>query len=117
MRLRLALIVPSIGNIGILTVMPHQTCAGHSEPIEVGLRQIADIEPQPLRLAAVFNDKLQQDEAFAGVAEVRARFEMDMQLLVRFDEPEVAEAGRMGQAHPRRDLFPAWIVSEVLVRS
>src|ERR1700674_4622737 len=42
---------------------------------------------------------------------------MDVQLLVRFDEPEIAEAGGVSQAHTRGDLFPARIVSEVLVRS
>ena len=41
---------------------------------------------------------------------------MDVQLLVGFDEPEVAEAGRMGQAHTRRDLFPARIVGQILIR-
>ena len=40
---------------------------------------------------------------------------MDVQLLVGFDEPEVTEARRMGQAHTRRDLFPARIVGEILV--
>ena len=60
MWLRLALIVPSIGDIGVLTVVPNQACAGHPQAVEVGLGQIADIEPQALRLAPVFDDELQQ---------------------------------------------------------
>src|ERR1700683_2566776 len=115
MCLRLALIVPTIGDVGVQAVMPYQAGAGHPQAIEIDLGQIADIEPQPLRLAAVFNDELQQDEAFARIAEVRAGFEMDVQLVVGFDEPEVAEAGGMSQAHTRRDLFPAWIVRQVLI--
>ena len=39
------------------------------------------------------------------------------QLLVGFDEPEVVEASRMGQAHARRDLLPARIVGQILVGS
>src|SRR5580700_12284440 len=108
MRLRLALIVPAIGDIGVETVTPYQAGPGHPQPLEIGLGQIAEIDPQPLRLAAVFNDELQQDQAFARIAEARAGLEMDVQLMVGFDEPEVAEAGRMGQAHTRRDLCPAW---------
>ena len=69
--------------------MPDQAGAGHPQPIEIGLGQIADIEPQALRLAAMFDDELQQDEAFARIAEARAGLEMDVQLLVGFDEPEV----------------------------
>ncbi len=88
MWLRLTLIVPAIGNICVLTVTPHKACSGHPQPVEVGVGQIADIEPQPLRLAAVFDDELQQDETFARIAEARAWFEMDVQLLVGFDEPE-----------------------------
>src|SRR5580704_12811711 len=41
---------------------------------------------------------------------------MDAQFLVRFDEPEVAEASRMCKAHTRRELFPTRIVSQILVR-
>ncbi len=41
---------------------------------------------------------------------------MDAQLLVGFDEPEVAETGRMSQAHTRRDLFPAGVVGQILIR-
>ena len=37
MRLRLALIVPAIGDVGVLTVVPHQACAGHAQTVEVGL--------------------------------------------------------------------------------
>src|ERR1035438_10559687 len=106
MCLWLALIVPPIGDISFGTVMPHQACAGHPQPVEVGLGQIADIEPQPQRLAAVFNDELQQDETFARIAEARAGFKMYVQLLVGLDEPEVAEACGMIQANTRRDLLP-----------
>src|ERR1700722_14527254 len=117
MWLRLALIVPSIGDIGVLTVMPHQACAGHPQTVEVGLGQVSDIQSQALRPAAVFDDELQQDEAFARITEARARFEMDVQLLVRFDEPEVAETGGVSQAHTRGDFFPARIAREFLIRS
>src|SRR5580700_8767802 len=117
MWLRLALVVPSIGHVSIFAVSPNQACAEHSQAVEVGLGQIAYIEAQAFRLAAVFDDELQQDEAFARIAEARARFEMDAQLLVRFDEPEVAEAGGVGQTHTRSNLFPARVVSEVLVWS
>jgi hypothetical protein len=65
MWLRLALIVPSIGDVGVLTVMPNQACAGHPKTVGVDLGQIADIKPQTLGLAPVFDDELQQDEAFA----------------------------------------------------
>ena len=57
---------------------------------KLALVRSPDIEPQALRFAAVFDDELQQDETFARIAEVRAWFEMDMQLLVGFDEPEVS---------------------------
>src|SRR5436305_297214 len=116
MRLRLALIVPSVGNVGVGIVLgPHQARAGHSQPVEVSLGQIADIESQTLRLAAMFDHELQKDETFTRIAEARARVEMDVQLLVRFDKPEVAEAGRMSQAHARRDLLPARIAGQILV--
>ncbi len=107
--LRLALIVPAIGEICGEILAPRQACAGHAQPVEIGLGQIADIEPQPLHLASVFDDELHQDETFARIAVARARFEMEVQFLVGFDEPEVAEAGRMGQAHTRRELLPARI--------
>ena len=115
MFLRLALIVPPVGQIGGEIVTPYQARAGHAQPVENGLGQIADVESQALRLAAVLDDELQQDETFARIAVARAGIEMDAQLLVGFDEPEVAEAGRMGQAHPRRDLFPARIVGQILI--
>src|ERR1700684_1126849 len=101
MCLRLALIVPTFGDIGVETVMPNQACAGHAQPVEVGPGQIADIEPQPLRLASVLDDELQQDETLARIAEARARLEMDVQLVIRFDEPEIAEPGGVSQAHSR----------------
>src|ERR1035441_2427575 len=95
MWLRLTLIVPSFGDVGILTVTPHQACAGHPQTIEVGLGQIADIESEALCCAAVFDDKLQQNETFTGVAEASAGVEMNVKFLVRFNEPEVAESGGM----------------------
>src|SRR6202161_4852345 len=98
MCLRLSLIVPAVGDIGVETVLPHQACAGHPQPVENGLSQIANIEPQPLRLPPVFDDELQQDETFARIAEARAGFEMDLQFIVGFDEPEVAKAGGMSQS-------------------
>ncbi len=61
--------------------------------------------------------ELQQDHAFAGIAVFRAGVEMDAQLLVGFQEGEVGEARRMGQDHARRDLLPARIVGEILVRA
>ena len=96
MFLRLTLIVPAIGEIGGEIVTPYQAGAGHAQPVENGLGQIADIEPQPLRLAAVFDDELQQDQTFTRIAVPRAGFEMDAQLLVGFDEPEVAETRSNG---------------------
>ena len=76
--LRLALIVPAIGEIGGEIVTPHQARAGHPQPVEIRLGQIADVEPQTLRLAAVFDDELQQDETFARIAVARAGLEMDV---------------------------------------
>src|ERR1700733_7955571 len=96
MWLRLVLIVPSIRNVGVLTVvMPNQACAGHPQTVEVGLRQIADIKPQALGLSPVFDDELQKDQAFARIAKVRSRLKVDAQLLVGFQEPEVTETRRM----------------------
>src|ERR1700683_4775200 len=115
MCLWLALIVPTFGDIGGETVMRDKAWAGHPQPVEVGSRQIADIEPQSLRLAALLNDKLQQAENLARVAIARSGFEMDVQLHIRFEEPEVAESGGMGQAHTRRDFLPARVVSQILV--
>jgi hypothetical protein len=83
MWLRLSLIVPAIGDIGVKTVMPHQAGAGHPQPVEVSLSQIADIEAQPLRFTAVLDDELQQDEALTRIAEARAGLEMDVQLTGR----------------------------------
>ncbi len=96
MFLDLALIVPAIGHIRGKSITPHQACAGHAQPVEIGSGQIAHVESQPLRLAAVLDNELQQDETFARIAEARARFEMDVQLLVRFDEPEVARSPSNG---------------------
>ncbi len=46
MRLRLALIVPSVGNIGVgLSVGKYQAGAGHAQPVEISFGEIADIEP------------------------------------------------------------------------
>src|ERR1700685_3924519 len=101
MCLRLALIVPAIGHIGVDTVMPYQAGPRHAQSIEISLGQIADIEPQPLRRAAVFDNKLQQDETFARITKTRARLKVDVQLVIGFNEPEVAETGRMRQAHAR----------------
>jgi hypothetical protein len=115
MFLRLTLIVPAIGEIGGEDVTPHQAGAGHAKPIEIRLSQIAKVESQPLRLASIFDDELEQDKTFARIAGARAGFEMDVQPLVGFDEPEVTESGRMVQAHAWRDLFPARIVCKVLV--
>ena len=91
-------IVPAIGEIRSKIVTPYQACASHAQTVEIGLRQIADIEPQPFRLTAVFDDELKQDEAFTRIAVARPGFEMDAQLLVGFHEPEIVKAGRMGQA-------------------
>src|ERR1700744_617226 len=55
MWLRLVLIVPSIGDIRILTVMPHQACAGHPQMIELGFSQISDIQSQALRPCSITN--------------------------------------------------------------
>ena len=109
MCLRLALIVPTIGDIGGETIPPHQARAGHAQPFEIGLGQVADIEPQSLRLATVFDDELQQDETLARIAVARAGFEMDAQLLVGLNEPKVLEPSRMGEAHTRSDFSPAGI--------
>jgi len=59
MWLRLALIIPPIRDVGVLTVMPNQACAGHPQTVEVGFGKITDIEAQALRLAPVFDDELQ----------------------------------------------------------
>ncbi len=45
MRLRLPLIVPSIGNVQVLTVVPHQAGAAHTQPVEIGFGQAAYVEP------------------------------------------------------------------------
>src|SRR5580658_2664901 len=115
MLLRLTLVVPAVGEIAGESVSPDEASAGHAETFENGVGEIADIESQPLRLAAVFDDELQQDETFARVAEARAWFKVDVQLLVGFDEPEVAEASGMRQAHPRCDLLPARIAGQILI--
>jgi hypothetical protein len=63
-----------------------------------------------MRLAAVFDDELEEDEAFAGVAEVSAGFEVDAEFLFRFDEEEVAEAGGVGEGHAWGEFLPARVV-------
>jgi len=55
----LTLIVPTVGEIAGEVIPPTQAGAGHAQPVEVSLGQIADVEPQSLRLAAVFDDELQ----------------------------------------------------------
>src|ERR1700684_2096001 len=112
---RLALIVPSIGDVRVLTGTPGQTCPVHTQTVEVGFSQIANVQPEPLLLTSVLNRELQQYEPFSRIAELGSRVEMNAQLLIRFDEPEVAETCRMRQAHLRGDLFPARIGSEVLI--
>ena len=71
------LIVPPISDIAGEFVTPHQACPSHAQPVENGFGQIADVDAEPLRLATVFNDKLQQDEAFSRIAVPRAGIEMD----------------------------------------
>src|SRR5450755_2874172 len=110
MFLRLVLIVPAIGEIVGEAFSPHQTCPSHAQVVESCVGEIADVEPQPLRLPAVFDDELEQDEAFARIAVASAGFEMYVQLLVGLNEPEVVESSGMGEAHPGSDLFPAGIV-------
>ena len=118
MWLRLTLIVPSVRNVGVLTVaMPNQACTGHPQTVEVGLRQIADIKPQALGLAPVLDDELQKDQAFARIAEVRSRVKVDVQLPIGLQEPEVTETRRMSQAHTRSDPLPAQIAGKILVWS
>src|SRR5579871_1157588 len=85
--------------------------------IEDRFGQVADVQSQPLRLSAVLDDKLQQDESLAGITEVRSGIEMNMQLLVRLDEPEIAKASGVIQTHARRDLFPARIVGQIFIRT
>ncbi len=115
MRPRFALVVPAVGHVRILAVAPDQARARHAEAAEFGLREVADVQAQPLRGAAVLDDELQQDHAFARIAEARAGVEVDAQLLVGLDEPEVVEAGRVRQAHAWRDRLPARIAGQVLV--
>ena len=115
MRFRDALIVPAVGDIWVLSDFESQAGAGHSQAVEVGLGEVAEIQAEALRLAAVFDDELQQDEAFAGVAEARSRVEMDFQLLIWLDEPEIAESCGMGEAHARGDFFPARVVGQIFV--
>ena len=69
MFLRLALVVPAIGEIAVEFVEGYQACARHAQSFEISLGQISDIEPQPLRLAAVFDHELQQDQSFTRIAE------------------------------------------------
>src|SRR5579859_803991 len=117
MLLRLTLIIPSIGEIRGEIRAPYQAGAGHAQPVEIGIGQIAHIQPQPLCLAAVFDYKLQQDEALTRITVARARIEMYVQLLIRFDKPEVVEAGGMGEAHAGCDLLPAWINGQIGIRT
>ncbi len=69
MFLRLPLIIPTVGEIrwrnhhakpGWCDVMPSRS--------KIGLCQIADVESQALRLTAVLDDELQQDQTFARIA-------------------------------------------------
>ena len=115
MFLGLVLVVPAIRNIRVRPVQEHQARPRHAESLEIGISHIAHVNSQPLRGAAMFDSELQQDQAFARVAEARARLEVDVQLLVRLNEPEVGEAGRMRQAHARRYLFPARIICQILI--
>ncbi len=41
MYLRLALIVPAVGEIGGETVTPHHACASHAQPVEIGFGQFS----------------------------------------------------------------------------
>src|SRR4029077_20643099 len=101
---------PASGEITVESVTPHQACGGHVQVVESSVGEIANVEPQPLRLATVFDDKLEQDKAFARIAVASAGFEMDVQLLVGLDEPEVVESSGMGEADTRSDFSPAGIV-------
>ena len=113
MLLRLALIVPSIREIGGEIGTPYQAGPGHAQRLKLASVRSPTSRPRPCGLAPVFDDKLQQDEALAGVAEPCPGVEMDVQLLIRLDEPEVVEAGGMREAHPRRDLLPARIIGQI----
>src|SRR5580692_6616797 len=97
--LRLTLIIPSVRDIGVLPIGKHQAGASHTQAVEICFSEIADIQAEPLRLAAVLDHKLQQDKTFARITETGARIEMDVQLLVGLNEPEIAETGGMLQAH------------------
>src|SRR5947209_8694566 len=98
MRQRFSFIVPTVREVGVLTLTPYEAGAGHAEAREVRVGEIPDVESQSLLRAAVLDDELQKDHAFAGVTEVRAGVEVDVNLLVGLDKPEVAEAGGMGEA-------------------
>ncbi len=115
MVLGFALVVPTVGQVGPEVRPPFQRGAGHAQAGEVGLGQVAQVEAQALRALAIFDGELQQDQAFAGIGELRAGIEMDTQLLVALHEPEIGEAGRMGQGHARGDQLPARIAGQVLI--
>ena len=64
MFLRLASIVPSVCQVGCEIITPHKACALHAETAENGLSKITDINAQSLRLAAMLDDELQQNQSF-----------------------------------------------------
>jgi hypothetical protein len=89
----LALIVPTIGKIGSEVRPPHQARTRHAKARESRRGQIVHVNAEPLGLLAVLDSELQQTRTFAGVAKAGAWIEVNSQLLIRLNKPEVVEAG------------------------
>ncbi len=83
MRLGLTPVVPAVRGVWVLAFAPCQACARHSYAHEVCVGQVAHIESEALRFAAMLDDELQKDEALARIAKVGAGIEVDVQLLIR----------------------------------
>src|SRR3954471_13581895 len=75
------------------------------------------IESQALSPAAMLDDELKEDQTLARIGVPRTGVEMDVQLLVRFDEPKIRETRGMREAQARRDPLPTRVVRQVLIRS
>ena len=112
MVLRLALIVPTVGEIVGEVAALTQASASHAQPVEGSLGQIADVEPQPLRSAAVFDNELQQDEAFTGIAELGSELDADGAVLSHQERHERARHSRFDFRLERKER-EAWIPSRI----
>src|SRR5881275_1478012 len=89
------LVIETVSQVRSEVGPPLEARPRHSKSVEICLGQCAEIQSQTGFPPTVLDNELQQAHSLAGVTVARAWIEMDAQLLVRLDEPEVRKARRV----------------------